>query len=174
MKASAFKAQLWVLILTSFPFFCSRTHLKLVCTSVVRCFLSQRRNQWVKVRYNRPFTWNHCFQKINEWIKEATLACQFFAMWVGSLFSRKNQHGTVGYMYPWQTVINIFSKSWNRSFFWFWNLSEKPNPRFVPFWKKFQKKLEPEILWFLELKKPMWRLLTKSRNHTTQGLLFWF
>ncbi len=55
-------------------------------------------------------------------------------------FQRKNQQVTVGYMYPWQTVITFFSKSCNGSFFWFWNLSENPNQRFVHF-EIFSKKI---------------------------------
>lgn len=174
MKASAFKAQLWVLILTTFRFFCSRTHLKLVCTKVGRCFLSQRRNPWVKVRYNRPLTWNHGFWKINEWVKEATLACQFFAMWVGSLFSKKEPAG-YGWVYiPLTDSYNILFKILEQELLLILNHIRKPKPEVRSFWSFFQKNGTRDSLIF-RIRKTDLEVINKIKEpHNTRPPLLVF
>jgi hypothetical protein len=73
-------------------------------------------------------TWNHGFQKINEWVKEATLACQFFAMWVGSLFSKKEPAGN-GWVYiPLTDSYNILFKILEQELLLILKLIRKPKP----------------------------------------------
>ncbi len=106
---------------------------------MVRCFLSQRRNHWVKVRYNRPLTWNHGFQKINEWVKEATLACQFFAMSVSSLFSKK-EPARNGWVYvPLTDSYRFFFKILEQEFLLILKLIRKPKPEVRSFF--FSKRI---------------------------------
>jgi hypothetical protein len=88
-------------------------------------------------------------------------------------FQRKNQQITVGYMYL-DRQLYIYFQNLGTGASFDSETYQKTQTRGSFILKIFPKKLELEILQFLEFKKLIWRLLTKSRNHTPQGLLFWF
>lgn len=86
-------------------------------------------------------------------------------------FQRKNQQVTVGYMYPWQTVIIYFFQNLGTGASFDSETYQKTQTTGAFIFFFFSKKIGTIDSLIFRIKKLIWRLLTKSRNHTTPPLL---